>query len=161
MDIETNIKSLERRHQELSRDFKAGKIDEATFTAEVDRLQFQDSWGRYWMLGAQSGMWHYYDGQAWQQADPRQADRLPFMDDQGRSLVKYTVPAGASVLVKEDIEIKKGDILFEWDPYSTVILAEKAVVVPECSNRSQGLTSVPDRSTPRAQERCREQGSGQ
>ncbi len=84
MDIEANIKSLERRHQELSRDFKAGKIDEATFTAEVDRLQFQDSWGRYWMLGAQSGMWHYYDGQAWQQADPRQADRLPFMDDQGR-----------------------------------------------------------------------------
>ena len=83
MDIEANIKSLERRHQELARDFKAGKIDEATFTAEVDRLQFQDSWGRYWMLGAQSGMWHYYDGQAWQQADPRQADRLPFMDDQG------------------------------------------------------------------------------
>jgi DNA-directed RNA polymerase subunit beta' len=58
-----------------------------------------------------------------------QYGKIQIMDDQGRSLVKYTVPAGASVLVKEDIEIKKGDILFEWDPYSTVILAEKAGVV--------------------------------
>jgi TolB protein len=79
-----NIEELERRYQILSGDFQAGKIDEATFTSSVDQLQFQDEWGRYWMIGAQTGAWHYYDGQAWHQADPREADKLPFMDDQGR-----------------------------------------------------------------------------
>ncbi len=84
MNIDSKIKSFEKRYQVLSRDFQAGKIDETRFIAEVDKLQFQDDWGRYWMVGAQSGTWHYYDGQNWQQADPRDAEKLPFMDDQGR-----------------------------------------------------------------------------
>lgn len=79
-----NIAELEDRYQRLFGDFQAGKIDEAVFIAEVDRLQFQDSRGRYWMMGAQSGAWHYYDGQSWHQADPRDADNLPFVDEQGR-----------------------------------------------------------------------------
>lgn len=79
-----NIEELERRYQVLFSDFQANKIDEATFTSSVDQLQFQDEWGRYWMIGAQTGAWHYYDGQSWHQADPREADKLPFMDDQGR-----------------------------------------------------------------------------
>ncbi len=84
MDSESNITQLEQRYQILVNDFRAGRIDEGTFISEVDRLQFQDNWGRYWMLGAQTGTWHYYDGQTWHQADPRNADALPFMDDQGR-----------------------------------------------------------------------------
>ena len=78
-----NIEALEQQYQRLSDDFQAGKLDEATFIAEIDTLQFQDDWGRYWMIGTQSGSWHYYDGQEWHQADPRDADKLPFMDDQG------------------------------------------------------------------------------
>ncbi len=81
---EASIKQLEQRYQQLRRDFEAGKLDEAAFVAEVDKLQFQDHLGRYWMIGAQSGNWHYYDGQAWHQADPRQADNLPFVDEYGR-----------------------------------------------------------------------------
>lgn len=84
MDTEANITALEQRYQVLLSDFQAGKIDQSAFMAEVDRLQFQDRWGRYWMIGAQTGNWHYYDGQQWHQADPRQADNLPFVDDQGR-----------------------------------------------------------------------------
>ncbi|MBN1218008.1 MAG: PD40 domain-containing protein [Anaerolineae bacterium] len=78
------ITELERRYQTLIGDFRAGKIDETTFVSRVDSLQFQDEWGRYWMMGAQTGAWHYYDGQTWHQADPRDADKLPFLDDQGR-----------------------------------------------------------------------------
>lgn len=78
-----HIAELERRYQTLYRDFQQGRLDEATFAAEVDALQFQDEWGRYWMMGAQTGSWHYYDGQAWHQADPQDADKLPFMDDRG------------------------------------------------------------------------------
>ncbi len=82
--MDVNIESLEYHYQSLFADFQVGKIDEAMFTAEVDKLQFQDDWGRYWMLGSQTGSWHYYDGQNWHQADPRDADKLPFMDEQGR-----------------------------------------------------------------------------
>ena len=82
--MEVNIEALERHYQTLVSDFQAGRLNEATFVAEVDRLQFQDDWGRFWMVGAQSGTWHYYDGQNWQQADPHDADKLPFMDDRGR-----------------------------------------------------------------------------
>jgi TolB protein len=78
------IEALERRYQTLLSDYQADKIDEATFIAEVDQLQFQDEWGRYWMVGAQSGAWHYYDGQTWHQAEPHDAESLPFMDEQGR-----------------------------------------------------------------------------
>lgn len=55
-----------------------------------------------------------------------QYGKIHILDEQDRSLVKYTVPAGANVLVKEEASVKKGQILFEWDPYSTVILAEKS-----------------------------------
>lgn len=79
-----NIEELERRYQMLLDDFRARKIDETTFIAEVDKLQFADEWGRYWMLGSESGAWHYYDGSAWHQADPRERDKLPFIDEQGR-----------------------------------------------------------------------------
>lgn len=79
----TDIESLNHRYQILFNDFQANKIDEATFIAEVDKLQFQDEWSRYWMIGAQTGAWHYYDGQTWHQADPRDADKLPIMDEEG------------------------------------------------------------------------------
>lgn len=82
--MEGHITELERRYQALLGDYQAGRLDEAAFVLEVDKLQFNDEWGRYWMLGAKSGAWHYYDGQAWHQADPQDADKLPFMDDQGR-----------------------------------------------------------------------------
>lgn len=82
--VEAKIEELERRYQKLVYDFQTGRFDESTFVSEVDKLQFQDDWGRYWMLGSQSGAWHYYDGRDWHQADPRDREKLPFMDDQGR-----------------------------------------------------------------------------
>ncbi len=82
--MEPNIAELERRYQTLLNDYRTGVINEATFTAEVNKLQFQDNGSRYWMIGAQTGNWHYYDGQNWRQADPNDADKLPIMDAQGR-----------------------------------------------------------------------------
>jgi DNA-directed RNA polymerase subunit beta' len=39
------------------------------------------------------------------------------------------VPYGAELLVKEDTEVKKGEVIYEWDPYSDVILSDKAGTV--------------------------------
>ncbi|MDD5475661.1 MAG: DNA-directed RNA polymerase subunit beta', partial [Syntrophales bacterium] len=46
------------------------------------------------------------------------------LDDHGRSRGKYPVPYGARLRVKEGQEIKKGDLLAEWDPYSIPIISE-------------------------------------
>jgi DNA-directed RNA polymerase subunit beta' len=40
-----------------------------------------------------------------------------------------TLPYGAVVFVKNNQKVKKGDSLFEWDPYSDFILAEKKGVI--------------------------------
>lgn len=66
------IEELERRYQILAGDFRAGKIDEVTFALALDKLQFQDEWGRYWMIGSQTGAWYCYDGQDWRQANPHE-----------------------------------------------------------------------------------------
>lgn len=78
------IEALEQQYKTLFNKFQHGQIDESTLIAEVDQLQFQDDWGRYWMVGAQSGAWHYFDGHNWHEADPRDADKLPFVDEAGR-----------------------------------------------------------------------------
>jgi len=46
------------------------------------------------------------------------------LDEEGRNRGKYPVPYGAHVRIEETREVKKGDILAEWDPYSIPILSE-------------------------------------
>jgi 4-amino-4-deoxy-L-arabinose transferase-like glycosyltransferase len=77
------IEVLEGHYQILLGDYQAGNIDEATFNTEVYKLQFQDEWGRYWIIGPQTGAWYYYDGYTWNRANPADADKLPLLDDQG------------------------------------------------------------------------------
>jgi DNA-directed RNA polymerase subunit beta' len=49
---------------------------------------------------------------------------------EGKNLrIRYSVPYGAKLTVKDKQEVKKGDVLFEWDPYSAPILAEKSGTV--------------------------------
>ncbi|MHC4446923.1 MAG: DNA-directed RNA polymerase subunit beta', partial [Planctomycetota bacterium] len=48
------------------------------------------------------------------------------LDDKNRELEKYKVPYGATLHVKTGDKAKKGQILVEWDPHRTPILAEKS-----------------------------------
>ncbi|MFQ5612746.1 MAG: LysM peptidoglycan-binding domain-containing protein [Anaerolineae bacterium] len=75
---------LRQRYLELKAEFESEKLDEAAFQKAVDGLQTQDEWGRYWMIGAQSGEWYYYNGQEWAQADPAETYKLPYIDEEGR-----------------------------------------------------------------------------
>jgi DNA-directed RNA polymerase subunit beta' len=49
---------------------------------------------------------------------------LQILDDNNRLVSKYDVPYGAHVLVKENEAVEKNQILYEWDPYNSVIVAE-------------------------------------
>ncbi|MEI8372932.1 MAG: DNA-directed RNA polymerase subunit beta' [Planctomycetota bacterium] len=46
------------------------------------------------------------------------------LDQKGRELEKYEVPAGANLAVSENQEVNPGDILCQWDPHAIPILAE-------------------------------------
>ena len=51
--------------------------------------------------------------------------KIHIANEKGRSLINYTVPYGAKIFVKDKDKVERGKILFEWDPYSSVILTEK------------------------------------
>ncbi len=47
-------------------------------------------------------------------------------DARGRKRGSMIVPYGAIILVEDGQEVKEGDLLFGWDPYSTPILSDQA-----------------------------------
>jgi len=54
---------------------------------------------------------------------------LLILDDKERELERYTVPLGATLLVKDGAKVKAGQVLCKWDPYMAPILAEEAGIV--------------------------------
>ena len=49
---------------------------------------------------------------------------IALVDEKGREVEKYEVPAGAVLNVAENAEVKAGETLCEWDPHSIPIFAE-------------------------------------
>jgi DNA-directed RNA polymerase subunit beta' len=47
------------------------------------------------------------------------------VDDKGRVRARLKVPYGAHLLVKDGQKVNRGDVIFEWDPYTGTILCEK------------------------------------
>jgi uncharacterized RDD family membrane protein YckC len=64
------FEQAEREFFALKGQLAAGRITQSGFDAAIKELMLQDVQGRYWMLGADSGKWYVYDGQAWVQAVP-------------------------------------------------------------------------------------------
>jgi len=48
---------------------------------------------------------------------------IKLKDDENRVLSVYVVPYGAVIFPKDNEVVKKGDVLFQWDPYITGILS--------------------------------------
>jgi DNA-directed RNA polymerase subunit beta' len=49
---------------------------------------------------------------------------IALVDERGREVEKYEVPAGAVIKVKENENVEPGAVLCEWDPHSIPILSE-------------------------------------
>ncbi|MDZ4829706.1 MAG: DNA-directed RNA polymerase subunit beta' [Phycisphaerae bacterium] len=54
---------------------------------------------------------------------------LAVLDAKDRELEKYKVPYGSTIRVKDGEQIKKGQVLVDWQPHATPILAEKSGTV--------------------------------
>ena len=59
----------------------------------------------------------------------RKTGVVAIVDAKGRELDHFKVPYGATMSVRNGATVKKGDLVLEWDPHSTPILAEKSGVV--------------------------------
>lgn len=64
------LAQMQARFFEIKGKLAVGQIQEEEFKRELEKLRFQDSQGRWWMIGAQSGRWYYYDGARWLLGDP-------------------------------------------------------------------------------------------
>ncbi len=49
---------------------------------------------------------------------------INLLDEQERVRARYNVPYSAILRVNEKAQVQKGDILFEWDPYTNTILSD-------------------------------------
>jgi DNA-directed RNA polymerase subunit beta' len=54
---------------------------------------------------------------------------IHIVDDQDRLRGRYNVPYGAKLDVADGAKVEKDGILFEWDPYSSTIISERAGTV--------------------------------
>ena len=46
------------------------------------------------------------------------------IDENNRQVSKYDVPYGAHLLIREGESVERNQVLYEWDPYNSVIVAE-------------------------------------
>jgi DNA-directed RNA polymerase subunit beta' len=49
---------------------------------------------------------------------------INIVDEHSVQIAKYQVPYGSDLKVKNNEKVKRNDILYEWDPYNSVIIAE-------------------------------------
>ncbi len=52
--------------------------------------------------------------------------KIEIMDSDNRTINTYNVAYGATLKCKNGDDLKRGEILFDWDPYSSVIIADKS-----------------------------------
>ncbi|MGB8648850.1 MAG: tetratricopeptide repeat protein, partial [Anaerolineae bacterium] len=71
------LAQMESRFFELKGKLAVGQLAEDEFKREMEKLRFQDQQGRWWMIGAQSGRWYYYDGARWLLGQPPAEEPAP------------------------------------------------------------------------------------
>jgi hypothetical protein len=69
-----SFKDVESAFQSLRRRFRDKEISRREFIDQLKKLRLRDSQGRFWMIGAQSGRWYFFDGQDWVQSAPPSED---------------------------------------------------------------------------------------
>lgn len=68
--MSTPFKNVETSFQVLRRQFREKEISRREFIDRLKKLRLRDEQGRFWMIGAQTGKWYYFDGKDWIQTEP-------------------------------------------------------------------------------------------
>ena len=68
--MENTFKDVNEAFDKLKDKFQNGEISRQEFIDEMKRLRIKDDQGRFWMIGAQTGKWYFFDGKDWVQSEP-------------------------------------------------------------------------------------------
>lgn len=64
------FRDAEEAFGQLKESYSEGKISQREFIDTLKQLRIRDDEGRFWMIGAQTGKWYYFNGEDWVQAKP-------------------------------------------------------------------------------------------
>jgi ribosomal protein L40E len=64
------FREVEASFGRLKEKFGQGRISQREFIDSLKQLRIKDEEGRFWMIGAQSGKWYFFNGDDWVQAKP-------------------------------------------------------------------------------------------
>jgi len=68
--MERSFAQINEAFDALKARFQAGEIPRQEFIDEMKKLRIRDDEGRFWMIGAQTGKWYYFDGKDWILSEP-------------------------------------------------------------------------------------------
>lgn len=68
--MEKQFREVEVSFDRLKNKFRRGDISRSEYIDRLKELRLKDDEGRFWMIGAQSGKWYYYDGNEWIRSEP-------------------------------------------------------------------------------------------
>jgi hypothetical protein len=68
--MSSSFREVETAFQFLRRQFREKEISRPEFIDRLKKLRLKDSQGRFWMIGAQSGKWYFFDGRDWVASNP-------------------------------------------------------------------------------------------
>ena len=69
---------VETRFKELKRKYDDGALSEEDFKSQLEELMIQDEEGKWWIIGYETGMWHYHNGEKWVRGErPRPRTTMP------------------------------------------------------------------------------------
>jgi len=68
--MDKSFAQVNEAFEALKTKFQAGEISRQEFIDEMKKLRIRDDEGRFWMIGAQTGKWYYFDGKDWVQSEP-------------------------------------------------------------------------------------------
>jgi hypothetical protein len=64
------FQNAEETYIDLKAQHASGKLTDHDFEAQAGKLNLQDSQGRKWQIGVQTGEWYMHDGKKWNKAKP-------------------------------------------------------------------------------------------
>jgi hypothetical protein len=65
-----NFQEAEKSYKDLKAQHANNKLNDQEFESQVGKLKMQDSQGRWWQIGVQTGDWYVHDGQKWSKSKP-------------------------------------------------------------------------------------------
>ena len=77
-----DFKKTEQRFKKIKAKLISGKISEAKFKTQLEKMMVQDEHGNWWMIGYETEQWYRHNGNDWEQADIPAASKLESQDEQ-------------------------------------------------------------------------------